>query len=202
MCGSKMLDSGESQKEVIRPNFNRAILIDFQGAQITSDTGFIVLREIDDRFRIIEPMKDCLEDLRSPTHANHSLVQMVPQRVYQIAADYEDCNEADYVRIDPSLRLALDKGHEAGASQSMLFRLENDVLGNAMGLEALGAALTQSTDTLLRRKNKKRMIGDLDSTEARPTASRTELLTMAILPRIASTRFLAFPARATVWRPS
>ena len=35
-----MLDSGESRKEVIRPDFNRAIMIDFQGAKITSDVGF------------------------------------------------------------------------------------------------------------------------------------------------------------------
>jgi hypothetical protein len=33
--GLKMLDSGESRKEVIRPDFNRAIMIDFQGAKIT-----------------------------------------------------------------------------------------------------------------------------------------------------------------------
>ena len=50
-------------------------------------------------------------------------------------------------------------------SQSMLSRLENDVLGNAMGLEALDAALTRSRDALLKRKNKKRLIIDLDSTE-------------------------------------
>jgi len=31
-----MLGCGESQKEVIRPDFNRAIRIDFQGAKITS----------------------------------------------------------------------------------------------------------------------------------------------------------------------
>jgi len=160
-----MLDSGESQKEVIRPDFNRAIMIDFLGATISSDTGFILLREIDERFRIIDPMEDCLEDLRSPTHTKHSLVQMVRQRVYQIAAGYEDCNDADFLRIDPALRLALGKDHQVGASQSMLSRLENDVLGNAVGLEALDAALTRSTDTLLRRKNKKRLIIDLDSTE-------------------------------------
>ena len=41
-----MLDSGESRKEVIRPDFNRAIRIDFQGAKITSDLGFLLLREI------------------------------------------------------------------------------------------------------------------------------------------------------------
>jgi len=160
-----VLDSGESQKEVIRPDFNRAIRIDFQGAKISSDTGFILLREIDERFSIIDPMRDCLEDLRSPAHRKHALVQMVRQRVYQIAAGYEDCNDADFLRIDPALRLALGKDHQAGASQSMLSRLENDILGNAAGLQALEATLTRSTDTLLKRKNKKRLIIDLDSTE-------------------------------------
>jgi hypothetical protein len=160
-----MLDSGESRKEVIRPDFNRAIMIDFQGASISSDTGFILLREVDERFRIIDPMKDCLEDLRSPAHTKHALVQMVRQRVYQIAAGYEDCNDADYLRIDPALRLAIGKDHKVGAGQSMLSRLENDVLGNAVGLEALDGALSRAADALLKRKNKRRLIIDLDSTE-------------------------------------
>ena len=81
------------------------------------------------------------------------------------SAGYEDCNDADFLRIDPALRLALGKDHRVGASQSMLSRLENDVLGNAMGLEALDGALTRATDALLKRKNKKRLIIDLDSTE-------------------------------------
>ncbi len=160
-----MLASGESQKEAIRADFNRSIMIDFQGATISSDTGFILLREIDDRFRIIDPMKECLEDLRSPVHTKHALVQVVRQRVYQIAAGYEDCKDADFLRIDPALRLAIGKDHKTGAGQSMLSRLENDILGNECGLQALEAALTRSTDTLLKRKNKKRLIIDLDSTE-------------------------------------
>jgi hypothetical protein len=94
------------------------------------------MREIDDRFRIIDPLQDCLEDLRSPNHTKHSLVQMVRQRVYQIAAGYEDCNDADFLRIDPALRLALGIDHQAGAGQSMLCRLVNDILGKGMGLEA------------------------------------------------------------------
>jgi hypothetical protein len=160
-----VLGSGETQKEAIRPDFNRAIMIDFQGATISSDTGFILLREVDERFRIIGPMKDCLEDSRLPSHTRHSMIQMVRQRVYQMAAGYEDCNDAEFLRIDPALRLALGKDQRFGASQSMLSRLENDVLGNAMGLEALDGALTRATDTLLKRKNKKRLIIDLDSTE-------------------------------------
>jgi hypothetical protein len=64
-----------------------------------------------------------------------------------------------------TLRLTIGKAHKVGAGQSMLSRLENDVLGNAMGLEALDGALTRATDTILKRKNKKRLIIDLDSTE-------------------------------------
>jgi hypothetical protein len=68
----KVLDSGESQKEAIPPDFKRSIMIDFQGATISSDTGFILLHEADERFKIIEPMKDCLEDVRLPSLTRHS----------------------------------------------------------------------------------------------------------------------------------
>ena len=59
---------------------------------------------------------------------------MIRQRIYQIGAGYEDCNDADFLRKDPALRLALGKDHQAGAGQSMLCRLENDTLGNEAGL--------------------------------------------------------------------
>jgi len=160
-----VLDIGESQREAIRPDYNRSIMIDFQGASLSSDTGFILLREVDERFKVIDPMKDCLEDLRLPSHTRHSMVQMIRQRVFQIAAGYEDCNDADLLRVDPALRLALGKDHRLGASQSMLSRLENDILGNVMGLEALAGALTRATDALLKRKNKRRLIIDLDCSE-------------------------------------
>ena len=65
-----MLANGESQKEVIRPDFNRTIMIDFQGATIFSDVGFLLVREIGERFRIIGPIGACLGDLRSPAHKN------------------------------------------------------------------------------------------------------------------------------------
>jgi hypothetical protein len=40
-----VLGSGESEREAIRPDFNRAIMIDFQGATISSDTGFILFQD-------------------------------------------------------------------------------------------------------------------------------------------------------------
>ena len=125
-----MVGNGESRKEGLSPDFNRSIVMDFQGAKLTSDAGFLLLREIDRRHGIMGEIEDCLEDLRSPAHTRHSMVQMVRQRVYQMAAGYEDCNDADFLRVDPALRLALGKDHDLGASQSMLSRLGNDVLGN------------------------------------------------------------------------
>lgn len=56
----------------------------------------------------------------------------------------------------------------------MLSRLENGVLGNAVGLEALDGALTRATNALVRRKNKKRLIVNLDCTED-PAHGKQEL---------------------------
>lgn len=58
----KVLGCGESKKEAIRPDFNRTIMIDIQGAAIFSDVGFLLMREIDERFKIIAPMGDCLSE--------------------------------------------------------------------------------------------------------------------------------------------
>ncbi|MDP6367905.1 MAG: IS1380 family transposase, partial [Nitrospinota bacterium] len=157
------LGGGGGQKEVLGPDFNRSILVDFQGAIISSDTGFLVLREMDGRFDIIGPMSGCLEDRRSPVRTRHSLVQVIRQRVYQIGDGYEDRNDADHLRIDPALRLSIGKGHEAGASQSMLSRLENEVLGSEAGLKALDGALQRSTGALLGKRGKRRLIVDVDS---------------------------------------
>jgi len=168
-----MHGSGEEQNDTIRPEFDRSIMIDFQGAKITSDTGFLLLREIDERFGILGPIERELEDARSWVHLSHTQLQMVRQRVYQIAAGYEDCNDADFMGIDPALRLAIGKGKEAGAGQSQLSRLENEVLGTEAGLQALENSLTRSNDALMRRKKKRRLILDVDSTED-PAAGKQE----------------------------
>jgi hypothetical protein len=68
-------------------------MIDFQGAKITSDMGFLLLRAINERFGVLSPTDIDLEDSRSWVHSKHTLLQMVQQRVYQIAVGYEDCND-------------------------------------------------------------------------------------------------------------
>jgi hypothetical protein len=54
---------------------------------------------------------------------------MVRQRIHQMAAGYDDCNDGDFLLINPALQLAVGKDNQAGAGQSKLSRLENEVLG-------------------------------------------------------------------------
>jgi hypothetical protein len=79
---------------------------------------------------------------------------MIRQRVYQIAAGYEDCNDADFLRIDPALRLAIGAEHDVGAGQIMLSRRENRILDTENGLKGLEAALARPNDPLMKRKKK------------------------------------------------
>jgi len=145
-----MSGSGEEERETIRPQFDSAIVMDFQGAKITSDTGLLLPREIDERFGILGPMASGLEDSRSWVHSKHSLLQMVRQRVHQIAAGYEDCNDADFLRIDPALRLAIGKGDAAFAQPEVYEYCEGERVTYFIRLPA-NAVLNRLMDPYLKR---------------------------------------------------
>jgi len=75
-----MLGNGEAQERIIWPEFNRSIIMDFLGAKITSDVGFLALREIDERFKVTAPMGLEVDDPRSSVHIRHSMVEMIRQQ--------------------------------------------------------------------------------------------------------------------------
>ncbi|MGA2731126.1 MAG: transposase [Syntrophobacteraceae bacterium] len=51
------------------------------------------MRQADERFKLLERVSSGIEDPRSASHTDHSLLQMLRQRIYQVAAGYEDCND-------------------------------------------------------------------------------------------------------------
>jgi hypothetical protein len=77
--GNWMSRSGEKARETVRPQFNPAIMVDFQGTKITPGTGFLLLREIDERFGILGQMGRELEDARYWVHSRHSLLRMTQE---------------------------------------------------------------------------------------------------------------------------
>jgi hypothetical protein len=45
---------GETQKRRFQLSFNSSLRVDFQGARVTSDSGLILVRELDDRVGLSE----------------------------------------------------------------------------------------------------------------------------------------------------
>ncbi len=109
----------------------------FDGGHISSDGGAVLLREVDARLGITGRLAGCFTDHRDPDRVEHSVLDLVRQRVYGIALGYEDLNDHDDLKWDPLLALVLGKRDVEGkarrreadrgkalASSSTLNRLE------------------------------------------------------------------------------
>ena len=106
----------------------KSVQIAFDGGQLTSDAGVLVLAEIDRRLGISERLASCLEDQRDPARVRHSFAEMIRFRALMIAAGYADANDSDDLRSDPAFKMAVDRLPESGGdlcSQPTISRLEN-----------------------------------------------------------------------------
>jgi Transposase DDE domain group 1 len=113
----------------------------FDAGRLTSDGGLPWLAEADQDLGLCARLAGCVPEWRhGPVH--HSLLELVRQRVFQIACGYADQNDATKLRADPVLKLVCGRLPESGAdlaSQPTLSRLENAVDRHAC--EALAEAL-------------------------------------------------------------
>lgn len=81
----------------------REVVAKFDGGTITSDAGALLLREVDSATKIVQQFAACLEDFRDPDLIEHSVSELVGQRIYGLALGYEDLNDHDELRKDPLL---------------------------------------------------------------------------------------------------
>jgi len=121
---------------------SRQILASFDGGDISSDGGALLLRQTEQLTAIIRQFAACFTDHRDPERIEHSLEDLLAQRVYGLALGYEDLNDHDQLRHDPLLaavvgkidpqgrnrRRARDQG-QALAGKSTLNRLELTPVG-------------------------------------------------------------------------
>jgi hypothetical protein len=98
----------------------------FDGGDITSDAGCLLLRAADDRIRLVERLTDCFQDYRDPERIEHTVEDLLRQRVYGLALGYEDLVDHDDLRRDPVLASMVGKQDPKGNS-----RRERD-RGNAL----------------------------------------------------------------------
>jgi hypothetical protein len=107
-------------------HFRRTVVASFDGGALTSDAGALLLRQVDRRMGLLRRLAACFTDFRSPWLRQHSVEQMLAQRVYGLALGYEDLNDHDQLRRDPLMGVLAGKSEpdQPLASKSTLCRLE------------------------------------------------------------------------------
>src|SRR6202049_276116 len=127
-----MTECIEDRFEFASGGSTRKVVAEFSGGTISSDGGGLLLQETDARMNLLARFSQCFIDGRNPILTDHSVEQMVRQRVYALALGYEDLNDHDQLRQDPLLGLMAGKaepGTEPLAGKSTLNRME---LGTGM----------------------------------------------------------------------
>ncbi len=108
----------------------KKVHIDFDGGNLTSDAGALILREIDQEIGLVEAIASELTDSRDAGKIKHTLHDLLSQRITQIACGHEDANDSNTLRNDPIFKMIADRCPENGdalASQPTFSRFENSV---------------------------------------------------------------------------
>jgi len=110
----------------------RAVVAGFDGGEITSNAGALLLGQVDRGLGLMRRFAACFTDRRDPRFVEHRLETLVGQRIFGLALGYEDLNDHDELRKDPTFAVlagklgpAMRAGCEALAGKSTLNRLEH-----------------------------------------------------------------------------
>jgi hypothetical protein len=114
----------------LAPVGEKAVDLAFDGGRLSSDAGLVLLQDPDEQLGLTYNLAAVLSDPRDARRVHFTRHDLLKQRVLQIAAGYEDANDANTLRHDPIFKLLLDRLPETGAplaSQPTLSRFENRV---------------------------------------------------------------------------
>src|SRR5262245_53663742 len=92
----------------------RDVVARFDGGTITSDGGALLLGEAERLTGTLRHFAACFTDHRDPDALEHTVLQLVSQRVYGLALGYEDLNDHDTLRRDPLLATLVGKADPTG----------------------------------------------------------------------------------------
>ena len=118
--------------DCIQPGFGfeacgkREIVARFDGGTISSDGGAFLLRQTDQRLNLLPRLAQCFLDGRNQEQVEHSILEMLSQRIYGLALGYEDINDHEQLRKDPVFGILAGRQEleEPLAGKSTLNRME------------------------------------------------------------------------------
>ena len=92
----------------------RKVVADFSGGTLSTDAGALLLRQADANLGMTQSLAQCFDDGRDQVSVEHSVQQLLAQRIYGLALGYEDINDHDRLRLDPLLATACNKTDPLG----------------------------------------------------------------------------------------
>lgn len=100
----------------------RAVVADFTGGLLSSDGGVLLLRQIDRGLGLTRHLAGCFQTARDARFVDHSVEQLVAQRLYGLALGYEDLNDHNTLRLRSAPGGGVREGrpHGSGSGQSGL----------------------------------------------------------------------------------
>ena len=159
-----------------RVTFDRRVRIEAKGAQITTDAGLLIMRELADAIGLTDMAQATLRDTRPGKNKVHSFEAMLLQSVFSRVAGYEDVNDADTLAHDPAMRLAV--GGRAvdtqAASSSQMSRFERETLATPENLKALSDLNGKIIDQIIDRKGTGEVVIDMDSSSSKVHGKQEE----------------------------
>jgi hypothetical protein len=102
----------------------RVISADFNGGELGTDAGLLLLRKVDERIGLTRAAAAVFEDRRDPSRIEHSLHSLLAQRIYALCCGYEDLNDHAQLRHDVLMQTAVGQVAALGSAPT-LCRLEN-----------------------------------------------------------------------------
>ena len=167
--------TGEADRNALRLDFDRRLMLQFRGSTITSDAGLLAYRELDNTLCLTDTAADTLADACTGKNGRHRLAGLLRQAVFGGLAGYEDVNDAERLCRDPAMRWVVgDRAiSRSAASASQMGRFETKWLSRPENLTALADLPGQWIDKVRRRRGPKIVILDMDSSES-PTYGEQE----------------------------
>ena len=107
-----------AQRYLFQGPDRREVVASFDGGRISSDGGAVLLREVDRQLGLIERFTECFADHRAGQWVEHSVEDLLRQRVFGLALGYEDLNDHDTLRRDALLATCVGKTDPTGESRS------------------------------------------------------------------------------------
>ena len=120
-----MSDDSTTQCLLFPGIFRKPVVAQFDQREGSSDGGAVLLKAADRHYGLVEELSACLRDQRQAGKVDHTLQELVAQRVFSIACGYPDGNDSARLASDPIHKLLLDRDPVEGrdlASQQNVAR--------------------------------------------------------------------------------